>query len=296
MRPGAQFCPACGTKVGLDRKPQVGATSHSRFREMISVRWILAAVLVAALVGGVVSAVDQHRSLSGERRDRAAAEQQLRQRVSAAEEQITALEGQDAALAKRVQGLSKRMTASGQGLAPLAKRVLQSIFTVEGQVGQGTAWAAWQNGGYTYLLTANHVVADELAAGLTTMNIKQADRTWTGTIGRTDDTNDLAVIRVRGLIGRPLWQHPSQDISPLPGDELLLVGSPYGLEGTVTTGVVSRVTYDAIQTDAAANPGNSGGPVIDRQGRVVGVLVYGGGENLNFAIPVQRACVTVRRC
>ena len=46
-------------------------------------------------------------------------------------------------------------------------------------------------------------------------------------------------------------------------DQLVLVGSPYGLEGTVTTGVVSRVGYDTIQTDAAANPGNSGGPGVD---------------------------------
>jgi S1-C subfamily serine protease len=55
-------------------------------------------------------------------------------------------------------------------------------------------------------------------------------------------------------------------------------------------------SYDAIQTDAAANPGNSGGPAIDRQGNVVGVLLAGGGQNLNFAIPIQRACVTIRTC
>ncbi|HEU0337263.1 MAG TPA: trypsin-like peptidase domain-containing protein [Gaiellaceae bacterium] len=72
--------------------------------------------------------------------------------------------------------------------------------------------------------------------------------------------------------------------------------SPYGLEGTVTTGIVSRVTDNEIQTDAAANPGNSGGPAIDREGGVVGVLLAGGGENLNFTVPVRRACVRLRRC
>ncbi len=76
----------------------------------------------------------------------------------------------------------------------------------------------------------------------------------------------------------------------------MLVGSPYGLEGTVTTGVVSRITYNEIQTDAAANPGNSGGPAVDRQGRVVGVLLSGGGENLNFTVPIKRACITIRDC
>ena len=75
-----------------------------------------------------------------------------------------------------------------------------------------------------------------------------------------------------------------------------MLGTPYGLEGTVTTGIVSRVTYNAIQTDAAANPGNSGGPAVDRKGRIVGVLLSGGAENLNFTVPIQRACVTLRRC
>ena len=64
----------------------------------------------------------------------------------------------------------------------------------------------------------------------------------------------------------------------------------------MTTGVGSRVTKKLIQTDAAANPGNSGGPAIDKQGHVVGVLVSGGGENLNFAVPIVRACIKLRSC
>ena len=103
-------------------------------------------------------------------------------------------------------------------------------------------------------------------------------------------------MQVTGDIAPPLWQKPNNGLSPLPGDTLLLVGSPYGLEGTVTTGIVSRVTYDAIQTDAAANPGNSGGPAVDAEGHVVGVLLSGGAENLNFTAPIQRACVTIRKC
>jgi serine protease Do len=107
---------------------------------------------------------------------------------------------------------------------------------------------------------------------------------------------DLATVRVHGEIAPALWQRPQLGILPTPGDTLILVGSPYGLEGTVTSGVVSRVGYDEIQTDAAANPGNSGGPAVDQKGRVVGVLLRGGGENLNFAVPIQRAYVTLRHC
>jgi len=94
---------------------------------------------------------------------------------------------------------------------------------------------------------------------------------------------------------RALWQTPAT-LPPRAGDQLLLLGSPYGLYGTVTTGIVSRVTARAIQTDAAANPGNSGGPALDKEGHVVGVLVAGGGENINFAVPIRLVCAKLRRC
>ncbi len=86
------------------------------------------------------------------------------------------------------------------------------------------------------------------------------------------------------------------DVSSAPGDQLLVVGSPHGLEGTVTTGIVSRVAYNEIQTDAAANPGNSGGPLVNANGEVVGVLVTGGGQNVNFATPIAKACLKLRDC
>ena len=112
-----------------------------------------------------------------------------------------------------------------------------------------------------------------------------------------DPKHDLAVIRIsaKPAGARPLWQTPRTRL-PRAGDQLLLLGSPYGLYGTVTTGIVSRVTARAIQTDAAANPGNSGGPALDRNGNVVGVLVAGGGENINFAVPIRLACTKLRRC
>src|SRR5262249_28456073 len=150
--------------------------------------------------------------------------------------------------------------------------------------------------GSSYLITANHVVSDAMSMGDSGVTLKQKNGSYSGTVIRTDETNDLAVIRTDAHVGPPLWQKPKLDIAPVVGDQLVLVGSPYGLEGTVTEGVVSRITYDEIQTDAAANPGNSGGPAVDRSGQVVGVLLAGGGENLNFAVPIQRACVTLRTC
>src|SRR5262249_53448779 len=134
-------------------------------------------------------------------------------------------------------------------------------------------------------------------AGSSFVNVTRNDHSWQGEIARTDPANDLALIKVSGNPAGAvaLWQRPVRTL-PATGDELLLVGSPYGLEGTVTTGIGSRVTAKVIQTDAAANPGNSGGPAIDKSGKIVGVLVAGGAQNLNFAVPIGRVCVKLRSC
>jgi S1-C subfamily serine protease len=211
--------------------------------------------------------------------------------------QVAALQASSSALAGKLSSTAKKLSTTEAGVAPLAARVLRSVFTVETPYELGTGWAAWTTAnGDTFLITANHVAQDAITSGTHQVKIKQKSRTWNGTITRTDSTNDLAVIRVHGLMAPALWETPDDSIAPAPGDRLLLVGSPYGLEGTVTTGVVSRITYDTIQTDAAANPGNSGGPAVDANGNVVGVLLSGGGENLNFLVPIQRACVTIRSC
>ena len=148
--------------------------------------------------------------------------------------------------------------------------------------------------GLSGVITAHHVVADLVGSNAT---LSRPDGSWAGELAAVDPRNDLALIRLDGKPAgaEPLWQKPAAT-TPRAGDQLLLVGSPFGLEGSVTTGVVSRVTRREIQTDAAANPGNSGGPAVDREGRVVGVLVAGGGQNVNFAVPIARVCATLRRC
>jgi S1-C subfamily serine protease len=220
----------------------------------------------------------------------------MQAQLADAKRQIGSLQAENDALGRRLAAEQKSLNVSKAGVAPLAARVLKSVFTVQTPDGLGTGWAAWTANGATYLITANHVAQDAILSGTHQVTVKQKTRSWKGTITKTDNVNDLAVIRVSGTIAPPLWQTSDPSLSPVPGDQLLLVGSPYGLEGTVTTGVVSRVAYDQIQTDAAANPGNSGGPGIDAKGHVVGVLLSGGAENLNFLVPIQRACVTVRKC
>jgi S1-C subfamily serine protease len=252
----------------------------------------LASLALAALVIATVGLIGSRTEASARRGQ----VQNLRNELAQANHQIASLGIQNATIAKRVGAAQKSLATSKAGVAPLASRVLRSVFTVETPNGLGTAWAAWTISGKTFLMTANHVAQDAISSGTQKVKIKQKSQSWDGVITKTDSVNDLAVIRVDKAIGPALWQTPDPSLSPVPGDQLVLVGSPYGLEGTVTTGVVSRVTYDQIQTDAAANPGNSGGPALDMAGNVVGILLSGGAENLNFLVPIQRGCVLIRKC
>jgi S1-C subfamily serine protease len=219
---------------------------------------------------------------------------QLRTEVAAVRAQVRALRNGNSALAGRVRTTERTLERREVGIAPLTTRVLRSVFTVQTPTGVGSGFAAWREDGATFLVTAYHVVED---MGGGTVTVARKGGTWSGDIAGVDPKHDLAVIRISGRPAKaaPLWQAPVRK-PPKTGSELLLVGSPFGLEGTVTTGVVSRVTKRYIQTDAAANPGNSGGPALDRTGRIVGVLVSGGGENINFAIPIRHVCAKLRRC
>jgi S1-C subfamily serine protease len=213
--------------------------------------------------------------------------------VAGLNRRLRVLEAHDARLNSRVGSAERSLKRRDAGIAPLAKRVLKSVFTIETDAGLGTGFVGWTDSDGVYVVTANHVVENASSS----VTLTRAGQSWRGDVQAQDPKNDLALIR---MDGRPagaaaLWQHPAKS-PPAVGDQLLLVGSPFGLSGTVTTGVVSRVTPKLVQTDAAANPGNSGGPAVAKDGRVVGVLVSGGGENINFAIRIDRACAKLRRC
>lgn len=199
----------------------------------------------------------------------------------------------DQELAGRLKTSEGKLREKDQGIVPLAARVLKSVFTVNTDDGLGAGFAGWREDGKLYVVTAAHVV-DEVGQQVM---LERNNGSWRAEVVARDRAKDLAVLRVDGnpVHAKPLWQKPAAN-KPRVGDELVLVGSPFGLGGTVTSGVVSRVRPKVIQTDAAANPGNSGGPAVDRNGRVVGVLVAGGGENINFAVPIGRLCGSLRDC
>ena len=207
--------------------------------------------------------------------------------------------------------------ASGS-IPELADRLLPSVVSVEvdgpgSGNGLGSGFVIREDG---YLLTNNHVVDSVDNGGSIKVRfserVKDGDPVSARIVGQSA-RYDLAVLKVdaRGL---PVMQLGNSDNVQV-GDSAIAIGSPLGLEGTVTTGIISarnravtagggpdtEAYINAIQTDAAINPGNSGGPLVDAEGNVIGVNsaiatlgrgaagAAGGSIGLGFAIPVNQA-------
>jgi serine protease Do len=145
-----------------------------------------------------------------------------------------------------------------------------------------------------YILTNNHVIekAEEIKVKLS--NQKEYDAEVIG----TDPKTDLALIKVKAAGDLPVVHMGDSDTLEV-GEWVVAIGNPFGLEQTVTTGIISakgRVIGagpydDFLQTDASINPGNSGGPLFNLKGEVVGIntAIVAGGQGIGFAIPVNIA-------
>ena len=207
----------------------------------------------------------------------------------------------------------------------VAAKVVPSVVMLETDLGrqseEGSGIVLSSDG---LVLTNNHVVAAAAnpkgpapgggAAPKTTVTFSDG-RTAPFTVVGADPTSDIAVVRVQGGSGlSPISMGSSSDLRV--GQPVVAIGSPLGLAGTVTTGIVSALNrpvsttgesgnqntvLDAIQTDAAINPGNSGGALVNMQGQLVGVNsaiatlgadsgdAQSGSIGLGFAIPVDQA-------
>ncbi len=169
---------------------------------------------------------------------------------------------------------------------------------------QGSGFVFDDNG---HVVTNQHVVAGASSISVSFWNGVELDAELVG----TDPSTDLAVIRVDAPAGllSPLRIADSSAVDV--GDPVLAMGSPFGLEGTITSGIVSALhremtapnnftITDTIQTDAAINHGNSGGPLLDNRGRVIGVNAQiesesGGSDGVGFAIPSNTVRSIVRQ-
>ncbi len=208
---------------------------------------------------------------------------------------------------------------AANSIAGIAARVSPSVVSVSVESGAGgdtgSGFFIDANG---YIVTNNHVVEAAAAGGGTiTVNL-QSGKSFPAKIVGRDAAYDLAVLKIEVADAPALTLGNSDDVKV--GDAVIAIGSPLGLAGTVTSGIISAkdraVTagsgtgessfINALQTDAAINPGNSGGPLVDSAGAVIGVNSaiaslgssfsgQSGSIGLGFAIPINQAKKTAEQ-
>ena len=198
-------------------------------------------------------------------------------------------------------------------VAEIAQRVLPSVVSIEAQSGRGgSTGSGFIIDSRGYILTNNHVIASSaMSGGDIRVRLNDGFSYDAKVIGR-DSSYDLAVIKIVAPNLKALQFGDSDEVAV--GDSVIAIGSPLGLSGTVTLGIISAkdraVTaggddaesafINALQTDAAINPGNSGGPLVNSTGAVIGVNSaiaslgtsfsgQSGSIGLGFAIPINQA-------
>jgi len=202
-------------------------------------------------------------------------------------------------------------------VAQVAQKVQPSVVMIQGQTGEGSGVVLSDDG---LILTNNHVVVGAGQGGQMTVKFNDGKTAKASVVG-TDPSTDLAVIRADGVSGLTKASLGDSDQLQV-GDSVLAIGSPLGLDGSVTAGIVSALNRtvtvggeqdqqqqlppgwgqqrqqqgqesgattlgDAIQTDAAINPGNSGGALVNAAGQVIGInsaIATNGGSSGNIGV------------
>jgi putative serine protease PepD len=224
-----------------------------------------------------------------------------------------------------LQGTSTTTTApaASGSVEAVAAAVLPSVVSIEVSTaqggGEGTGIVLSADG---LILTNNHVVAEAASGGGSITVTLNDGSTAKATIVGRDPVTDLAVIKAQGVSGLKKATLGSS-AALAPGEQVVAIGSPLGLQGTVTSGIISALNrpvrtgdatgaetsstvIDAIQTDAAINPGNSGGPLVNLRGEVVGINsaiaslgasagAQSGSIGLGFSIPIDQARIVAQQ-
>jgi putative serine protease PepD len=214
-------------------------------------------------------------------------------------------------------GGERVVNRAADSVAGVAAKILPSVVSIEVKVGSGgdtgSGIVLSRSG---YIMTNNHVIAAAKGGGELSVILPNKSKVTAKIVGHPDPVDDIAIVKVTGVSGlQPA--HLGSSAALAVGDPVVAVGSPLGLAGTVTSGIVSALNrpveaggeqglpedvIDAIQTDAAINPGNSGGPLVNASGQVVGVnsaiaslstdsfgSSQSGSIGLGFAIPIDEA-------
>ncbi len=197
-----------------------------------------------------------------------------------AQEELNSLGSQIGSMGQEMDLLKASASADFSGIIEDA---IKSVVTIRTDISQGTGFIIDQEG---YIVTNYHVMENAKSAGIFTYD----SETYSVNLIGYNSNFDIALLKISGDFEK-LKLADSDDIQI--GEKVIAIGNPLGLQFSVSEGIVSAVHRPGpsgvnayIQTDAALNPGNSGGPLINKKGKVIGINNFkiGGGESLGFAL------------
>lgn len=204
----------------------------------------------------------------------------LIQTKSALEETVSSLDLKVGSIGEEMDVLK---ASAGEDFSGVIENSIKSVVTIRTDISQGTGFLIGDEG---YIVTNYHVMEGANQVGIFTYDGEMHSTTFLG----YDSQFDIALLKIEGNFDA-LTLADSEDITV--GENVIAIGNPLGLQFSVSEGIVSAThrlgpnEIEAyVQTDAALNPGNSGGPLINKQGEVVGINNFkiGEGESLGFAL------------
>ena len=223
------------------------------------------------------------------------------QNIVSLKSQLTGNDVDDQVLQNQINQITKNLLQTQGTLSNLNKQIssikantssdfsgiiensLKSVTAIQTDVAEGSGFLISPNG---YIVTNEHVIDGASYVSVITSDLK----TYNATIIGSNTTLDVALLKINGNFSY-LTLGNSDNV--IPGEKVIAIGNPLGLAFSVSEGIVSAINRTGdnglnayLQTDASLNPGNSGGPLIDSSGDVIGINNFKirGGENLGFAL------------
>ena len=206
---------------------------------------------------------------------------QLTETILKTESELKTLGSQIGSIDQQITNLK---ASASSDFSSVIESAIESVVTVRTDISQASGFVIANNG---YVVTNAHVLEGARAAGVITYDGKLHSVSLIG----TNSDMDIVLLKIADTSYKPLTLASSSSVQV--GEKVIAIGNPLGLQFSVSEGIVSAMHREGenglnayIQTDAALNPGNSGGPLIDINGQVVGINNYklGGSENIGFAL------------
>ena len=231
----------------------------------------------------------------------------LAAKVADVEQDLDAAASQVGELAGSLDKTNKNLTSVDEKLDEQAEQAFNATKVTEAAMPSVVTVYCGDSGGSGFVIdvadppqgyrsaviTNHHVIEDCTDPDGPEVVVAKGDEQATASLYSWDQANDLALVFIPNRL--PALETAT---SPQVGDPVVAIGSPYGLTDTVTTGIISKIYDTHFQTDAAIGPGNSGGPLLDRSGDVLGVTTFmlDPSQGANFAVRMRMRCEDLLEC